>query len=88
MEKYEPEEVKSLIALMKAINAKAKKSKSKEPTRLQKQIKYLEQRLNFFNPTREMLGYLINQAENSKKKLNPVLLQKLKDEYSKKSSEY
>jgi len=84
VEKYNSEEVKKILALLRAINSKVKKSKNKEPTRLEKQIRYLEQRLNFFNPTKEMLGYIINHSENSKTKLDPVLLQKLKDEYSKK----
>lgn len=84
MEKYNSDEVKKILALLKVINSKVKKSKGTEPTRLEKQIKYLEQRLNFFNPTKEMLGYIINHAETSKTKLDPVLLQKLKEEYSKK----
>lgn len=86
MEKYNSEEVKKLLAMLKSINSKIKKSSSTEPTKLEKQIKYLEQRLNFFNPTKEMLGYIINQAEKSKIKLDPILLQKLRDEYSKKLS--
>jgi hypothetical protein len=84
VEKYNSDEVKKILVLLRTINAKIKKSKTEEPTRLEKQIKYLEQRLNFFNPTKEMLGYIINHSENSKIKLDPVLLQKLKDEYSKK----
>lgn len=84
MEKYNSDEVKKILVLLRATNLKVKKSKNKEPTRLEKQIKYLEQRLKFFNPTKEMLGYVINHCENSKIKLDPVLLQKLKDEYSKK----
>lgn len=83
MEKYNSTEVKELLAVLRSITRKAKNS-GKEPTRLEKQIKYLEQRLNFFNPTKEMLGYIIGQAENGKIKLNPELMRKLKDEYSKK----
>lgn len=82
MEKYNSDEVKEILALLRAINSKVKKSKGKDQTRLEKQIRYLEQRLDFFNPTKEMLGYIINHAENSKTKLNPILLQKLKDKYS------
>jgi len=84
METYSPEEVKKLIEMLKSINAKVKKSKGAEPTRLEKQIKYLEQRLKFFNPTKKMLGYIISQAEHGKIKLDPLLLEKLKDEFNKK----
>ncbi len=82
MEKYNSTEVKGLLAMLHSISKK--KKKNAEPDRLDKQIKYLEQRLNFFNPTREMLAYIIKQAEGSKMKLDPVLLQKLRDEYTKK----
>jgi hypothetical protein len=85
METYDPEEVKKLIELLNSINAKIKKIKGAEPTKLEKQIRYLEQRFKFFNPTKEMLGYIINHAEHSKLKLDPVLLEKLKNEFSKKS---
>jgi primase-polymerase (primpol)-like protein len=84
METYIPEEVKKLLEMLNSLNAKIKKIKNAEPTRLEKQIRYLEQRLKFFNPTKEMLGYIINQAEKSKKKLDPVLLAKLKEEFAKK----
>jgi predicted component of type VI protein secretion system len=84
METYSPEEVKKLIEMLKSINAKIKKVKDAEPTKLEKQIRYLEQRLKFFNPTKEMLGYIIGQAEHGKVELDPVLLEKLKDEYNKK----
>jgi hypothetical protein len=82
METYVPDEVKQILAMLKTI--KRKKNKNGEPTRLEKQIKYLEQRLKFFNPTKEMLGYIINQTEKTKQKLDPVLMQKLKEEYAKK----
>jgi len=85
METYDPEEVKKLIEMLNSINAKIKKIKGAEPTKLEKQIRYLEQRFKFFNPTKEMLGYIINHAEHSKVKLDPVLLEKLKNEFSKKS---
>lgn len=84
METYNPEEVKKLIQMLNSINSKVKKVKGAEPTRLEKQIKYLEQRLKFFNPTKEMLGYIINHAEHSKLKLDPVILEKLKNEFIKK----
>ena len=84
MEMYEPEEVKGIIKMLKSINVKIKKIKDAEPTKLEKQIRYLEQRLKFFNPTKEMLGYIINQAERSKVKLDPILLEKLKSEFANK----
>jgi hypothetical protein len=84
METYNPEEVKKIIEMLKSINRKVKKAKDAEPTKLEKQIRYLEHRLKFFNPTKKMLGYIINQAEHSKIKLEPVLLEKLKDEFNKK----
>jgi len=84
METYEPEEVKKLIKMLNSVNTKIKKVKGAEPTKLEKQIRYLEQRLKFFNPTKEMLGYIINHAERSKEKLDPILLEKLKSEFIKK----
>jgi|GEM_PF-2919471 len=84
METYSSEEVKKLIAMLKSIDTKVKKLKGAEPTKLEKQINYLEQRLKFFNPTKEMLGYIINQAKYGKIKLDPVLLEKLKNEFTKK----
>jgi len=86
METYTREEVKQIIEMLTKENSKVKKKKKKidEPTRLEKQIKYLEQRLKFFNPNKEMLSYIIGLAEKSKHQLDPVLLQKLKDEYTKK----
>lgn len=84
METYSTEEVKKIIEMLKSINAKIKKVINSEPTRLEKQIRYLEQRLKFFNPTKEMLGYIIDQAEHGKIELDPTLLEKLKDEYNKK----
>jgi len=85
METYKPEEVKEIIKMLKSVNAKIKKVKDAEPTRLEKQIKYLEHRLKFFNPSAKMLDYIIEQAKRGKIKLDPILLQKLKDEFIKKS---
>ena len=84
METYSPEEVKKLIELLKSINVKVKKIKDAEPTKLEKQVRYLEHRLKFFNPTKKMLGYIIDQAKYGKIKLDPILLEKLKDEFNKK----
>jgi hypothetical protein len=84
METYSLEDGKKLIGTLKSIDRKVKKAKGAEPTKLEKQIKYLEQRLKFFNPSKEMLGYIINQVKYGKIKLDPVLLEKLKDEFDKK----
>ncbi len=85
MENYNPEEVKKIIEVLNSVNAKVKKIKGAEPTKLEKQIRYLQGRLKFFNPTKEMLAYIISHAEKSKTKLDPVLLQKLKEEYANKA---
>jgi hypothetical protein len=82
MEKFDTEEVKEIIKMLKAINAEVKRAKTAEPTRLEKQIRYLEQRLKFFNPTKDMLAYIIGQAEHSKIKLDPILLEKLRSEFA------
>jgi len=87
METYSPEEIKKILEVLNSVNSKIRKLKGAEPTRLEKQIRYLEQRLKFFNPTKEMLGYIINHVETSKKKLDPILMQKLRDEFSKKRNE-
>ena len=84
METYNTEEVKKLIEMLNSINVKIKKVKDAEPTKLERQIKYLEQRLKFFNPTKKMLAYIINQAEHSKLKLDSILLEKLRSEFIKK----
>ncbi len=84
METYTPEEVKQLIKMLASINVKIRKIKGAEPTRLEKQIRYLEQRPKWFNPTKEMLAYIIGHAERSKLKLDPVLLEKLRAEFEKK----
>lgn len=85
MEVYSPEEVKKIIEMLKSIDSKTKKAKEAEPTKLERQIKYLEQRLKFFNPTKKMLGYIIKQAKRSETKLDPVLLKKLETEFEKKA---
>ncbi len=84
METYSPEEVKQIIAMLKEIKSQNNRNKKLDPTRLDKQIKYLEQRYNFFNPSKEMLAYLVRQEGKSKTKLDPFLLQKLKNEFAKK----
>jgi len=84
VEKYSPEEVKKLIAMLQRI-FEEKIHLGTHSLRLEKQIKYLQQRYKFFNPTRDMLDYLIRQAATPKAKLDPTLLQKLKDEFQKKT---
>lgn len=70
---YTPEEVDMLIKLLKKLKTKPK---------IEKTIKYLEQRHKFFNPTREMLNYIIEHGEKSK--LNPELLLKMKNDLNNK----
>jgi len=84
METYSPEDVKKLIEMLNSVNRKIKKIKGAEPTKLEKQIRYLEQRFKFFNPPKEMLVYIINHSEHSKSKLDPILLEKLRAELTKK----
>ena len=75
MSNYTPEEVDMLIEILKT------KGPNKRPDALSKigrTIKYLENRHKFFNPTKEMLAYIINIAENSK--LDPVLIVKMKED--------
>lgn len=86
METFETEEVKKILQMLNSINDKVRKVKGAEPTKLEKQIRYLEQRLKFFNPTKEILAYIISLAEISKLKLDPILLEKLKKEFEKKTS--
>ena len=87
METYSPEDVKKLIAMLQKI-FEQKSNSGTHSLRLEKQIKYLQQRFKFFNPTREMLDYLIRQAGSSKAKLDPALLKKLKEELQKKIPDY
>lgn len=84
METYSPDDVKKLLKMLNSINANIKKVKGAKPTKLEKQIRYLEQRSKFFNPTKEMLGYIINQAKHSRAKIDPLVLEKLKNEFDKK----
>jgi hypothetical protein len=74
MVEYTPEEVNMLIHLLKKSKPWSKNKKEK----VEKTIRYLEQRHKFFNPTREMLIYIINHGE--KASLNPELLSKMKED--------
>src|SRR3989344_3664796 len=86
MSKYTHEEgdmlIKILIAsLPKKISSNiAKKHLGKKPfmNKTDKIIKYLEQRHKFFNPTKQMLEYVINVAENSN--LDKAILKKMKED--------
>ena len=78
MVEYTPEEVNMLIQLLKKSRPWSKNKKEK----VEKTIRYLEQRHKFFNPTREMLIYIIGHGE--KASLNPELLNKMKEDLSSK----
>ena len=85
MSKYTPEEVDILIKILKTKAPKKTKAKiiygpDKKPilNKVEKTIRYLEQRHKFFNPTREMLEYIIDIIEKSKQ--NPVLVAKMKED--------
>jgi len=74
MVEYTPEEVDMLIKILKKIKPRGE--------RIEKTIRYLEQRHKFFNPTKDMLTYIINYV--SKSKLNPELLLKMKNDLASK----
>ena len=89
MSNYTPEEVDMLIEMLKSkapgktsgISRPGKTSGiSRKPflNKTERTIKYLEQRHKFFNPTKQMLEYIINIAENSD--LDPVLVAKMKED--------
>jgi len=83
MSNYTPEEVKMLIDLFKSTlpkKAPPKKFSDGKPilNKPEKTIRYLEQRRKFFNPTKQMLEYIINVAEKSD--LDKVLIEKMKED--------
>ena len=86
MSQYTHEEVDMLIKMLtsslpkKVSSSIAKKHSGKKPfmNKTERTIKYLEQRHKFFNPTKQMLEYMINIAENSN--LNKVILKKMKED--------
>ncbi|MBI2005559.1 MAG: hypothetical protein HYS80_02230 [Candidatus Aenigmarchaeota archaeon] len=86
MSKYTHEEVDMLIKILTASLPKkisssiSKKHSGKKPfmNKTDKTIKYLEQRHKFFNPTKQMLEYVINIAENSN--LDKDILKKMKED--------
>lgn len=69
MVEYTPDEVNMLIQVLKNIKTRKKGEKT---------IRYLDQRHKFFNPTRDMLIYIIDYDE--KFGLNPALLSKMKED--------
>lgn len=74
MVEYTPEEVDTIIKVLKSVRPKGPK--------IEKTIIYLEQRHKFFNPNKYMLAYIIGHG--NKFKLNKELLLKLKDDLSNK----
>jgi len=74
MVEYTPDEVKMLIQVLKNIKTRKKGEKEK----IEKTIRYLDQRHKFLNPTRDMLIYIIDYGE--KFSLNPALLSKMKED--------
>jgi len=79
MSNYTPEEVDMLIKMLKArspTKQKVNDTKGAFLNKTERTIKFLENRHKYFNPTREMLTYIIDIAENSD--LNPSLIAKMK----------
>ncbi len=85
MSNYTPDEVKMLIEMLKSnLPKKASSNVVKSPgnkpflNKTERTMRYLEQRHKFFNPTKEMLQYIINIAENSD--LDKAILEKMKED--------
>lgn len=68
MVEYTPEEINIIIKLLKIVRP--------ADLKIEKTIRYLEQRHKFFNPTRDILTYIIKHGD--KFKLDPELLLKMK----------
>ena len=77
MVEYTPEEVDTLIKLLRKV-------KPKGSLKIEKTIRYLDQRHKFFNPNKEMLIYIIKHGDNFK--LDPDLLLKMKNDMVTKKS--
>lgn len=71
MVEYTPDEVNAIIKVLKKVKSSEKVDKT---------IRYLDQRHKFFNPTKEMLVYIINYGE--KMGLDPALIAKMKEDMS------
>jgi len=81
MSNYTPEEVNMLIKMIKAkVPARQPDIVSGKPLliKTERTIKFLDSRHKHFNPTKEMLAYIIGIAENSD--LDPALLKKMKED--------
>jgi uncharacterized membrane protein YgaE (UPF0421/DUF939 family) len=85
MSNYTLEEVDTLIDMLRAKLGKTAprasgKSQDGKPilNKTERTIRYLEQRHKHFNPTKEMLQYIIDIAEKSD--LNKALLEKMKED--------
>ncbi|MBI4009788.1 MAG: hypothetical protein HY361_01140 [Candidatus Aenigmarchaeota archaeon] len=87
MSNYTPEEVDMLIDMLKSKAPSKSKQPAKQIDRVsgkpflnktERTIRYLENRHKFFNPTREMLIYIIGIAENSS--LDKSLIAKMKED--------
>ncbi len=74
MVEYTPDEVNMLIQVLKNIKPRERGRGGK----IEKTIRYLDQRHKFLNPTKDMLIYIINYGE--KFGLNPELLNKMKED--------
>ncbi len=74
MVEYTPDEVNMLIQVLKNIKTRKKGERGK----IEKTIRYLDQRHKFLNPTRDMLDYMIDYGE--KFGLDPALLSKMKED--------
>jgi hypothetical protein len=73
---YTPEEVGMIIDLLKKVTPQKPK--------VEKTIKYLEQRRKFLNPPKDMLTFIINYAD--KFKLNQEIVDKMKIDLDQKNS--
>lgn len=81
MSNYTPDEVNVLIEMLRDTLPKSRrKNFGNKPilNKAERTIKYLEQRHKFFNPTKEMLEYIISVAENSG--LDPEFLEKMRED--------
>ena len=87
MSNYTPEEVDMLIEMLRTrLQAKAAVNTARAPSdgrnpfpnKTERTIRYLEQRHKFFNPTKQMLEYIVGIAENSD--LDENLVKKMKDD--------
>lgn len=74
MAEYTPDEVNMLIQVFRTIKTRKKGEREK----IEKMMRYLDQRHKFFNPTRKMLIYIIDHGERFG--LDSTLLNKMKED--------